>query len=575
MRTVPRWLLAILAILAILLVAGCGSQPQRSTRSSHGPVTAAVQNSIPLSQKGAAGGVATLNGSKHVTQAQLAASGTTGECLKKGTSELEYGACGSGSGKTQTEIEAFSATRNLSNINTAAEARTNLGLGTIATHPATEFGTTTELALKAPLASPTFTGVPAAPTAVEATSTTQLATTAFVHTVAATAQTAAEAAAIIKSAITGTKAAGKCLAVNSGNTGFEYVACGAGGGLTEAEVETVIAHAGKIGTTQLAALAVTEAKLAAGAVTASKLGTGAVETAALASEAVTLGKIKAATPAAGKVLTVKSGGTEMEWATPAGLPEWLTGLEAKSSSGGKVKLNLEKGHVFTVTITENTAIELEKVPAGNEGDEALIFFKENATGGFTVTFPQIGEKWVGSKPTFPTGANEETLVTAIVRGEAGKSAPTAVYGVGGAEGKEGPKGTTGTTGATGTVEPFIVPEKFAINGTVASSEKYAGFLIPTFASGEHWKLKSVQYMTLVEGTDKFKVFHYTKAEGPPGKEVEWAGALKELKAETTLHKTAVAATTEPATEEYFYVESVTAATTPKGMVVDLEMEHIG
>jgi hypothetical protein len=41
---------------------------------------------------------------------------------------------------------------------------------------------TSDLALKAPLASPTFTGTPAAPTAVAATSTTQIATTAFVTT---------------------------------------------------------------------------------------------------------------------------------------------------------------------------------------------------------------------------------------------------------------------------------------------------------------------------------------------------------------------------------------------------------
>ena len=39
-----------------------------------------------------------------------------------------------------------------------------------------------ELSLKAPLASPTFTGVPAAPTAVSGTNTTQIATTAFVQT---------------------------------------------------------------------------------------------------------------------------------------------------------------------------------------------------------------------------------------------------------------------------------------------------------------------------------------------------------------------------------------------------------
>lgn len=40
----------------------------------------------------------------------------------------------------------------------------------------------TALGLKAPLASPTFTGTPAAPTAAQGTNTTQLATTAFVQT---------------------------------------------------------------------------------------------------------------------------------------------------------------------------------------------------------------------------------------------------------------------------------------------------------------------------------------------------------------------------------------------------------
>ena len=43
-------------------------------------------------------------------------------------------------------------------------------------------GLTTDLSAKSPLASPTFTGVPAAPTAAAATNTTQLATTAFVTT---------------------------------------------------------------------------------------------------------------------------------------------------------------------------------------------------------------------------------------------------------------------------------------------------------------------------------------------------------------------------------------------------------
>jgi hypothetical protein len=52
----------------------------------------------------------------------------------------------------------------------------------------------TELALKATLASPTFTGVPAAPTAAALTNTTQLATTAFVQQEKAISQNSQSAA---------------------------------------------------------------------------------------------------------------------------------------------------------------------------------------------------------------------------------------------------------------------------------------------------------------------------------------------------------------------------------------------
>ena len=56
----------------------------------------------------------------------------------------------------------------------------NQALVTIAESQVTNL--TTDLAAKAPLASPTFTGTPAAPTATAGTNTTQLATTAFVAT---------------------------------------------------------------------------------------------------------------------------------------------------------------------------------------------------------------------------------------------------------------------------------------------------------------------------------------------------------------------------------------------------------
>lgn len=85
------------------------------------------------------------------------------------------------------------AANNLSDLDSAATARTNLGLGTAAVSDAVDFadaihahvegdiqGLTAALAAKANLASPTFTGTPAAPTAAPGTNTTQLASTAFV-----------------------------------------------------------------------------------------------------------------------------------------------------------------------------------------------------------------------------------------------------------------------------------------------------------------------------------------------------------------------------------------------------------
>jgi hypothetical protein len=99
------------------------------------------------------------------------------------------------------------------NATTAADARTNLGIGTMGTQSASSVAITggsisgiTDLAVAdggtgastaanarsnlglvigtdvAPVASPTFTGTPAAPTASSGTNTTQIATTAFVQT---------------------------------------------------------------------------------------------------------------------------------------------------------------------------------------------------------------------------------------------------------------------------------------------------------------------------------------------------------------------------------------------------------
>lgn len=115
----------LLPILLALSVAGCGSTTVNVTApSSTKPERfGAVQNSIPLSQKGAASGVASLNSSSQLVQALQNEAVTEAKLAK-------------------AEVEVIAA--------------------------------------KAPLANPTFTGVPAAPTAAAKTNTTQLATTAFV-----------------------------------------------------------------------------------------------------------------------------------------------------------------------------------------------------------------------------------------------------------------------------------------------------------------------------------------------------------------------------------------------------------
>ena len=63
---------------------------------------------------------------------------------------------------------------------TGTPAAPTAAQGTNTTQIATTQFVNTEITSKAPLASPTFTGVPAAPTATSGTNTTQIATTAFV-----------------------------------------------------------------------------------------------------------------------------------------------------------------------------------------------------------------------------------------------------------------------------------------------------------------------------------------------------------------------------------------------------------
>jgi len=65
-------------------------------------------------------------------------------------------------------------------VDTSATTTKKIALSDISEFVSVSSAITTLLAAKANLASPTFTGTPAAPTAAVSTSTTQVATTAFV-----------------------------------------------------------------------------------------------------------------------------------------------------------------------------------------------------------------------------------------------------------------------------------------------------------------------------------------------------------------------------------------------------------
>ena len=63
----------------------------------------------------------------------------------------------------------------------ANQTTVDTALSTTSTNPVQNKAVKAELDKKAPLASPTLTGKPLAPTAAEGTNTTQIATTAFVQ----------------------------------------------------------------------------------------------------------------------------------------------------------------------------------------------------------------------------------------------------------------------------------------------------------------------------------------------------------------------------------------------------------
>lgn len=132
------------------------------TQGSGGNVTIAAGDSGVIYSNGGGGGAAVVNLTDHFAMSSVKITGGT----ITGITDLAVADGGTGA-------------------STAAQALINLGLTATATELNYSSGVTsaiqTQLNTKAPLASPALTGVPTAPTAANGTSTTQIATTAFVQ----------------------------------------------------------------------------------------------------------------------------------------------------------------------------------------------------------------------------------------------------------------------------------------------------------------------------------------------------------------------------------------------------------
>lgn len=116
----------------------------------------------------------------HTTQSAVADSGVAGQVSRNAwnaSHTIEPG--------TITDVEVAAANKDglagVASLRTLGTGAVQAAAGNHGHAQAEVTGLVADLALKAPLASPTFTGVPAAPTPAPATNSTQLATTAFVQ----------------------------------------------------------------------------------------------------------------------------------------------------------------------------------------------------------------------------------------------------------------------------------------------------------------------------------------------------------------------------------------------------------
>ena len=258
------------------------------------------------------------------------------------------------------------------------------------------------LALKAPIVSPTFTGIPTAPTAVAGTNTNQLATTEFVTNVNATnanltgdVTSVGNTATVVK--INGTSLAGLSTGIlkNTTSTGVPTIAVAGTDYQAPLTLTTTGTGAATLSGTTLnipivTAVSSTDASTLSGTVAITKGGTGATS----ASGALTnLGAAPIASPTFTGTVSAP---------IYASTPQSLT-------AGATINWNPANGLNASVTLNQNSTLLFTTTPA--VGSYGTLVLTQDATGGRTITLPSATNKVLGS--TSSTTIDLSTAANAI------------------------------------------------------------------------------------------------------------------------------------------------------------------
>jgi hypothetical protein len=226
------------------------------------------------------------------------------------------------------------------------------------------------LALKAPIASPTFTGTPAAPTAAAGTNTTQVATTEFV--------TGAIATATIPDATTTAKGKIQLAGDLSGTAALPVVAANA---ITTSKIVDANVTDAKIATvsgSKVTGNITGSAANVTGTVAVANGGTGATTAAGALTN---LGAAPIASPTFTGTVT-----SPIYASTPQALTDGTT-----------ISWNPTNGLNASVTLGGNRTLSFASTPA--VGSYGTLIVTQDATGNRTITLPSTSNKVLGSAST--------------------------------------------------------------------------------------------------------------------------------------------------------------------------------